>query len=280
MPHTIFKLEDGKLAGIAAELVGQAEAYVVSYAQEKVEEEIQKFIEQCPPPPVLNAMSRTINQVQRITGAITNKIKKVEGITKKLDPPIIGAKIIIDILTHVLQAKLTAIGYIPPTGGPVPGVIVPERVGRILDQSARLQFALDTVDKLEKEKDAIEDIVSDSGSVFDPMNSRLDQLRLLIERCMQDQDLTKDEREQILNGLRVASKDSSGDLSEAYRSENGKVYTIEIQDVLDNTIDVPRRRAVAKDFRGIVVMKGPASYSKNLKILKDEIKFRIDNQLP
>ena len=42
----------------------------------------------------------------------------------------------------------------------------------------------------------------------------------------------------------------------------------------------PRRYAVAKDNKGTVVLKGQSSFSSDTQVLLDEIKFRIDNQLP
>jgi hypothetical protein len=42
----------------------------------------------------------------------------------------------------------------------------------------------------------------------------------------------------------------------------------------------PRRYAIAKDRRGIIVLRGDSSFSSSTDVLLDEIKFRIDNQLP
>lgn len=59
-----------------------------------------------------------------------------------------------------------------------------------------------------------------------------------------------------------------------------KDYFIEIvQDPEDFGL-APRRFAVAKDKEGIILLRGPKSFSSSTDILVEELKFRIDNQLP
>jgi len=42
----------------------------------------------------------------------------------------------------------------------------------------------------------------------------------------------------------------------------------------------PRRFAIAKDEEGVIVLRGPSSFSSSTDILIQELKFRIDTQLP
>ena len=277
MPHTLIRIEEGKLAAIASSLVTDAKIFVTNYARERVEEYIKEFQEQCPPPQILEQINRTINTIERLEQSYEKTVDKVNQLPKKLDKPILIAKIAIDILTHVLEAKFTTIGVIPPTGGPVPGVLYSERLGKILTQASRLEDAKKIVFTLEDEKESIGVIAIGAQGALDPVKSRLQLLKDLLQRCALDPNLSKEERDKILN-----NKAKAGDLSDAeeYRSSNGKIYELDVIEVLDNTIDVPRRQAIAKDFRGIVVLRGPASYSSSAQILKDELKFRIDNQLP
>ena len=277
MPHSLIRIEEGKLAAIASSLVTDAKIFVTNYARERIEEYIKEFQEQCPPPQILEQINRTINTIERLEQSYAKTVDKVNQLPKKLDKPILLAKVAIDILTHVLEAKFTTIGVIPPTGGPVPGVLFSERLGRILTQAGRLEDAKKIVFTLEDEKESIGVIAMGAQGALDPVKSRLQLLKDLLERCALDPNLSKEERDKILN-----NKAKPGDISdkEEYRSSNGKIYELDVVQVLDNTIDVPRRQAIAKDFRGIVVLRGPASYSSSAQILKDELKFRIDNQLP
>jgi len=57
-------------------------------------------------------------------------------------------------------------------------------------------------------------------------------------------------------------------------------YFLEVtEDPLDFGL-APRRFAIAKDKEGVVVLRGPSSFSSSTDILIQELKFRIDNQLP
>lgn len=61
---------------------------------------------------------------------------------------------------------------------------------------------------------------------------------------------------------------------------NGIRYKLDIQIDPKSPNIAPRRFAVAIDPNNVVVLKGPKSFSSSVDILLDEIKFRIDNQLP
>ena len=273
MPHSLLRLKEGKLAEIAAALLAEAETYAVNYAKDRIEEEIEKFLDQCPPPAVLESIKKTIDAIDRVEQAYNKRIQVVSQIPKKLDKPILAGKIVIDILTHVLMAKLTTIGVPPPQGG----VLYSERLGKILSQASKLENAKKIIYTLEDEKENIGALLESTNSVFDPIKTRLDRLKSLLERCALDPNLSKEERDKILNN-KLKQNDSSD--REDYTSQNGRVYEIDIIDVADNNIDVPRRQAIAKDFRGIIVLRGQPSYASDPQVLKNELKFRIDNQLP
>ena len=61
---------------------------------------------------------------------------------------------------------------------------------------------------------------------------------------------------------------------------NGERYVLEIVKDQNGPSIAPRHFAVAKDYEGTVVLAGPKSFSSSVDVLIDEIKFRIDNQLP
>jgi len=65
-----------------------------------------------------------------------------------------------------------------------------------------------------------------------------------------------------------------------YTGANGEIYELKIKLDPDSPSIAPRRFAVAIDKTGVEVLKGPKSFSSSTKVLLDEIKFRIDNQLP
>ena len=65
-----------------------------------------------------------------------------------------------------------------------------------------------------------------------------------------------------------------------YTAANGEVYELKIRLDKDSPSIAPRRFAVAIDKFGVEILKGPKSFSSDTKVLVDELKFRLDNQLP
>jgi len=65
-----------------------------------------------------------------------------------------------------------------------------------------------------------------------------------------------------------------------YTAANGEVYQLKIRVDQNSPKIAPRRFAVAIDKFGVEILKGPKSFSSSTKILIDELKFRLDNQLP
>ena len=65
-----------------------------------------------------------------------------------------------------------------------------------------------------------------------------------------------------------------------HTAPNGQVLKLQIKLDPDSPEIAPRRFAVAVDNTGVEVLKGPKSFSSSTEVLLQEIKFRIDNQLP
>ena len=61
---------------------------------------------------------------------------------------------------------------------------------------------------------------------------------------------------------------------------NGEPFFLAIETDTTESFVAPRRFAIAKDASGVVVLRGPKSFSSSVDVLLNEIKFRIDNQLP
>lgn len=76
----------------------------------------------------------------------------------------------------------------------------------------------------------------------------------------------------------LAGTDNSGNIF--YTAPNGEVYKLKIVEDRNSPKIAPRRFAVAEDKEGVVVLQGPKSFSSSTDILIEELKFRLDNQLP
>lgn len=273
MPHGLLKEFRSNLAGIVAGALGRLESYATVYATRKTNEIINALRDKCPPPQVLNQLSRNVNNIRRVVTKVDNRIDKFKQIPRKLDKPIKAGKVAVQILSHLPVPS--AIGT-PP--GPAGGLIIAVKTGKIQTLSSLLVWTREMVETLEDDQKAIKVLVEDSESIFNPIKERLDTIDRLLQRCAENPDLSADDRDKILEGLNVPRKGNIEPTS--YTSQNGRVYNIEvIQDVNAPAI-APRRIAIAKDFRGITVLRGEPSFASDPQVLIDELKLRIDNQLP
>jgi hypothetical protein len=110
-------------------------------------------------------------------------------------------------------------------------------------------------------------------------NTIIDGLRKLTDGNI-DRD-TKGLIKSFLDTLKQEDGSKTGQAGEYYhRGPNGDLYKLEIVADIDSPSIAPRRFAVAKDTSDVIVLRGPKSFSSSTQVLLDEIKFRIDNQLP
>ena len=91
----------------------------------------------------------------------------------------------------------------------------------------------------------------------------------------------KDAIKDVFDSYAQPSDDTvKGDADYFHTGPNGEVYELKIKSDPTSPEIAPRRFAVAIDETGVEILKGPKSFSSSTKILLEEIKFRIDNQLP
>lgn len=275
MPHGLLKDFKSQLSGLIASQIGMLKAMAITYINKKINEYIEYLKKQCPPPPVLQQMSIVINQMNSMMNTIDKKVETFNKIPPKLDPAIAAGKIIIEILAH--QPLPAAIGT-PP--GPAGGLIVAVPTGVIQQQSNTLVFMRDMIGAIEDDKKAITSIIQSASGIFTPIRAKLAVLEEILARCIKtNNELTDEERRSLINSIQGRTTDPSLSGIE-YTAANGYTYTLSV--LIDETAQeiVPKRYAVAKDFRGIVVLQGPKSFASSEQVLLEELKFRLDNQLP
>ena len=95
-------------------------------------------------------------------------------------------------------------------------------------------------------------------------------------------DDTKKTIQKLLDKIKDNKQDENGeDFDFNYLAENGIKYILEIQKDPKSPAIAPKRFAVAKTIdEGVTVLKGQSSFSSDVNVLLDEVKFRLDNQLP
>jgi hypothetical protein len=116
----------------------------------------------------------------------------------------------------------------------------------------------------------------EEGKAIDTLNNSLKRLN---DSSINQE--VKDNIRRILDTLVTpTSSERISDDRFYHTGPNGEVYKLEIQIDENSPSIAPRRYAVALDKEGVAVLSGPKSFSSSVQILLDELKFRIDNQLP
>lgn len=254
MPH-VEKLSEfkSKLDGIVAKKLGEIQAFVAK-AENTITGPLNELATSCPDTKQINKYNRLNERLKRQINRIEKRLVKLEGIPERNKKPINFANKVLDIL-----------GHIPiPTSVP-PGIGIPLFIPNT--QSLVMNWTNGMKSTLETQNDIIDSIVSQTRSLLQSLQDNLALLDEKIAACLADPNAD-------LTALDPIPK-SDGRIIEAYKD-----YTIEVL-VDEQGPDIALRRyAVAFDRQGIQRLKGELSFASDPKILIDEIKFKIDNQLP
>lgn len=273
MPHGLLKDLKSQLPQFVAQQMGAIKAAIIAKIEERINEIIDELLDQCPPPEVLERLSKTITSLKKVLGSFDNKIDKFKQIPRKLDEPIKAAKVVVEILSHMPLPS--AIGT-PP--GPAGGLVVAVPTGVIQAQSNTLVFMRDTVNNLEADQKAINSLFGSTAGILNPIKAKIAQIEALLQRCAENPDLADDDRRKILEAAGALGNDNAiSDIK--YTGSDGSTYTIKIINSEEDNLIAPRRRAIAVDRRGITVLKGPLSFAGDPDILVDELKLRLERFL-
>ena len=261
--------------------VGIAQAMVITRVQKEVDRIISELLSQCPPPEVLESMGNTIRVLRPILISADKKVQKAAEVGKFLEPSILAANLIIDIIINLPLPPVWVTPPGPVTVGPFGpyGIINTERISTQARRNARVQFLQNTVETLTDEGRAISQVVAGASGTFSPIRAKLDQIDALIQACLSNQTLSDEERKRIVSNIQGQYNDPAN-TTITYKSTSGYNYTIKVVKDPNSPEIAPKRQAIVQDFRGITVLTGPSSFASDPQILIEEIKFRIENQLP
>lgn len=270
MPHGIVKSFKTNLPAYAVIALGKIQAFAIQYVFTKVEEILEELRNQCPPPATLTRLTNTVNNTRKTISELEKQINKVERMATYLDPVLLGAQIYVEFQKHRIDFLST------PVTGPAGTPTFARTSGEINSMTSRLKRFEELIDTVEEAQFAIKAATATAKGIFIPILSILNIIDSLIQRCASNEGLTEEERANLLNQIQAKTED----ISVQYRSQSGKVYTIKIITDPSSPAIAPKRQAIAQDFRGITVLTGPSSFASNPEVLIEELKFRIDNQLP
>lgn len=284
MPSILLTKFKSLLAQYAANKIGDLEAMAYQYAEQKVQEHILELLNQCPPPEVLEAMAKQVDNINNLMNKVDKQVLQLKKLPDALDKPIKIGSVLVELLSSM---PLPSTIGTPP--GPAGGVIVSVPVGVIQKQAGLLTYTANMVITLKDDQEAIKSILDSAAGIFTPIRVKLQRIEMLLARCASNPNLSDEVRKNLLDGVQGDGRDGNSDNTAGssgtntgteYTSLNGKTYNLSVIVNKETGISIQQRQAIAKDFRGIVVLKGPLSFAGSEKVLIDELKFRIDNQLP
>lgn len=276
-----YRIKPSNFAGIIADQMGDIESDVRGRIQDEVTRISALFSNQCPPS---NELTKIIN----IQNTLLLGVNKFQGRIKPFRAGVNRLEKVLDSLIKLIKIlKLiplpTATGS-PPTGATsdVGGLLfaIPVKVTNKYADLLRLTSELAV--SVEDDIKACNRLLSETESDLEDIKTDLQILNPAIEECSTNQGLSSEQLKKIREAAEGANKTgTSGTFSDvSYRSSKGTDYKISVLTDPNSPSIAPRRFAVAKDSIGVIVLRGRPSFASSTEVLIEELKFRIDNQLP
>lgn len=258
-----------QISGIIARQVGSVQGKLVNQVQGQVLSVLSKFTSQCPSAKEIEKIIKIKNNLLKNINALERRLQSLNRAARSLDAGINAAKIAIQFIKSIPTP--TVFTFVPgQTGGPVIGVPF-SALTRLSDSLVRLNKILDA---LEADKAGILGVISTATVTLQGLKTRLEAIDLAIQGCSKDSSGLS----QIVSSAQPPQNTGSEGTPNSDYLYKG--YILEIVKDPNSPEIAPRRYAIAKDKAGVIVLYGPSSFSSDTQVLLDEIKFRIDNQLP
>ncbi len=263
-----------QISAIAANQIGRLQGELEARIQEEALKLVNKFANQCPNQDELIRIVKTRNNLLKAINNFQKVVNRFSSLASRLRSPIAAARIII----RLLKANPVPSAIIFHPGGR--GV----SLGRITTLSDRLRTANLLLEALEDDINSLNNITSSISPSLNNIRQILESVNTNIQNCISElQNQNANNIKDLLNQVQpLENTGSEGTPNESYtyRGANGKDYTLAIIEDRGIESSVPRRVAVAKDSIGVIILRGQPSFSSDTQVLLDELKFRIDNQLP
>ena len=257
-----------QLAGLVARQVGALQGKLTAQVQDRVLEIVSRFANQCPPDKQLRKIIKTRDNLLKAINGLEKRLNTFKSLANKLGPAITAAKIAIQTVKSISTPTV-----IVPFGDYTGGVGVP--FSSLTALSDKLIFLNKLLDSLEGDKEGILGTVSAVSATIASLKEKLSILDNAIAACSKKSPDLPGIVKQVQPKANTGSEGTPLDPNYYYKG-----YELAIVEDPNSPAIAPKRYAVAKDNRGIVVLQGQSSFSSDTQVLLDEIKFRIDNRLP
>ena len=250
-----------QISKIVASQIGPLQGKLRSEIQKRVLQLLKEFANGCPDVESMKRIMAIRNNLLNAINLFQKRVDAIKPIADNLTPAISIAKVALEVIVNLPVP--TAI--IPPQTG---GIGVPMSV--LNRYSKTIGILGNTIDVLEADVKAVHSITSAVAVPISTLRDKLQAIDLKIAEC------SKDNPNLLATAQPRANTGSEGMPDSSYEY---KGYKLEIIQDPNSPKIAPKRYAIAKDKRGIIMLYGESSFSSSTKVLLDEIKFRIDNQL-
>ena len=262
------KLSIGKIVDIIkTKLIPLAISLLLAFGISRLSQQNRKS---CPTPDALSNVIRTRNRVVRQLNNIFKMIVVNTALAfafRSLAQVLKGIRLQMDGLS-IPQA----IGVIPAKdfGGLI--------AAAPYSMTAKLQHINDELEKLEEKSEGTSKatlvslvfVIAGTATVILLLKS-IDQMA---QECAEENGVTDLELEEINQELLDLTEEEAEDGNPVLSNVNGFIFSVETDN--SNPVGTLKRRfAVAKDFRGITLLRGEPSFSSSDQILIDELVFYI-----
>ena len=271
-----------KISEFTATALGQSQALIVTKVNKEVDRITEELLSSCPP---VDRLERLAKIIQNLKPAIDQSDEAINFWAKTADtitPIVAGLTLLVELLIKEPRGTVSFNGnpspFQPVFAQPAFTAIQPSR-GKIRRTQEKLRWLQNAILVFGDDFVAASSTISSAKNILSPVKQKIEQIDALIQACFENQDLSDEERKLLLNNIQGSYSDPAF-TSVSYRSRSGKDYTIKIIKDPNSPEIAPKRQAIVQDFRGITVLTGPSSFASKPQVLVDEIKFRIENQLP
>ncbi len=273
-----------QISAIVAGQLGKIEGELEAKIQLEANKMLGKFSNQCPESKSLIAIINTKNALLSGVNKFQKRSDKFLKLANNLKKAIKSAKLILKLLK--VNPVPVATGIPPSDYG---GLISAKTTGSITSQADRLYNIRKLLENLDGDVSSIESLVAGVVPSLNNIKDLLSNVNDRSEDCvdaLSSGELSDEEKKalkELLNKVQpLENTGSEGvpDENYVFKSDSGKVYEIAIIEDRQGDGPVPRRLAVAKDNLGVIILRGQPSFSADTAVLIQELKFRINNQLP
>ena len=260
-------IETIKLTLIPAALTLIAQ-FGISKANEMLGKKVKEMNSTCPDDlETLNKIIKKKNQLTKQLNNLYNGLKRVKVGVETADKILTIASVVSNVIGG-LVLLYPAIPFSPDPTKALTTPLVPDQTGKPKSVLEKINEMLAKLKLISSSTLMVLTILLD---LLQKVLSYLSLLDSLIQECAIEGALPQ---EQISSDLLKATQEQSKQLSPVVTNVNGfDMGVISVDGGTDSTLK--RRRAVAKNQSGIIMLKGEPSFSSNDQILIDELVYYI-----